>query len=1356
MQARGAPRVQGTPPPLEQETAEVTCPLPCQIPSSHTIAFALIESASVSDCLHPRLQARYTSCFRQLTPNNTLKQVEDGATCAPDPAASAIATAVPALVRRDANSPEPAFSVPDSPEGTAPDSPASPGSPQPITPAPTMPVSASLRPPPAAQQRPVPNSFRFDSESGFGDNRHSYGYHQGADMPQTAAYRPPTQEQHAHDQRTFQAHHAAQHQRAAQTLQQQRVHNPHTFMSEQTGGEGGHQQPAPNCLEAFGSNHEVTLDALWEDYQDNSIHLASFIVQDSEVPSFPPKFDLHLVELIKDPDTGDLFTTQDGMVAVRFCIVDNSFAPQGPKHIIQWIHLSHLLRVPDHSQLNTIDLLYLYEHLPRPTFPDTRGPLEELLPSVSEHTALPGWFLREQVLTPIGWRSGVRVSQTARAVQFNDLSGGSFSVPFDRSDTTGNTHPGGYIIHKAFTEHVFAWGPFSTNHGYPFTYYFNTLYPTHWLLRDGYTYALHEDYNGDRGWFWAMSGSVIQNWHYIRTLIDNGSARIIPSTATCPVRRGRALNPVQYDPNHALITTARRSSHPRDRHATRNGPSAHPTIAEPSSQLARLASQHQHPRRFSVMKTSANAQPSPDPENDASFGLLVESVTRSFSRADPAMIENVIRQYVANSCGSCDGRTQPHLSARGGYKCSNDCGLHTLSETAVDMISSLALSKVVSDQDEDEEPAVSSQPSPPPRTSRKRDNDEDDSAPGATPTTPTTPTTRSKRRAETRPTTQASPKRSKPGKSSDELSLNKWQTLFPNSPELSKLELKYAETPNCFVFCASNNAYRAAHIPPASLAMGPVKGVFNVLYANSGKALAWGAPPTLLVPYEEKRNFHGTALKVPRGAERARLCKISRSLQSTVANAAPSAKKHRSGHSIPEDGWSDEVIERIVLAYKRIHENGADVDAFDHWSEQHEQSLRRNLRERDFTKFQNDIVDHILSEVLESEEVEAVKATRTKETMFDLLKKLRETYPHLAPEALLGKMCTNLNLQEGRKNPKLTHAHGCEYFNGGPCGSELPPPHTTACLPQLASTTLAIYMSALRNHPGVPLEFVAATKSTAVVARIASYARHQASCGRTVEGCDPLFKPEADAIILWLIESMKEITVNSQTDILELIKTATCVAWLATVRDFARRGAGCLRLKRSQCMVFKTAAGSFVGSIDCKHRKVTKSNPHALCLLDMDDPCSSFVNIMRLQQLYENYGIDIAETFLFPLYIISDGAFILAPPTKSNKLQIHTAATLQPLIDRAAKACQLGKKVSVKSLRSMNTMLGASAGLTEPRLNSLMSWTKTSSQAKSYCNMVRALAVPPASVTAEQLKALEHATCYDIATFAADQGQVWN
>ena len=158
----------------------------------------------------------------------------------------------------------------------------------------------------------------------------------------------------------------------------------------------------------------------------------------------------------------------------------------------------------------------------------------------------------------------------------------------------------------------------------------------------------------------------------------------------------------------------------------------------------------------------------------------------------------------------------------------------------------------------------------------------------------------------------------------------------------------------------------------------------------------------------------------------------------------------------------------------------------------------------------------------------------------------------------------------------------------------------------------------------------------------------------------------------------------------------------------------------------------------------------------MNDPCASFVNIMKPQQLYENYGIGIAETFLFPLYTLSDGAFIPAPAAKSNKLQIRTAATLQPLIGRAAKACQTGKKVSVKSLRSMNTMLGASAGPTEPRLSKLMSWTKTPSQAKSYCNMVRALAVPPASATAEQLKALEHAMCYVIATFAADQGQIWN
>lgn len=41
------------------------------------------------------------------------------------------------------------------------------------------------------------------------------------------------------------------------------------------------------------------------------------------------------------------------------------------------------------------------------------------------------------------------------------------------------------------------------------------------------------------------------------------------------------------------------------------------------------------------------------------------------------------------------------------------------------------------------------------------------------------------------------------------------------------------------------------------------------------------------------------------------------------------------------------------------------------------------------------------------------------------------------------------------------------------------------------------------------------------------------------------------------------------------------------------------------------------------------------------------------------------------------------------------------------------------------------------------------SSSEIVLNMIRALAVPPASVTADQLKALEHAKCYDMATFAA-------
>ena len=1435
MQSRGAPRVRGTPPPTVVDAAQVT-PLTCQIPSSHILAFAVIESTSINDCLHPRLKARYASFSRQLTPSHTLTQV--GAAEASATVSVAVADPTPTLVRRNANSPELAFSVPDSPEASTTSELGSPGSPhsdpptssasaQPPDPQPAQckrigcpcdswngkpneyccftcrdgskceryegkqihrfgadtdtdydtstsdsprspeppgspkaaPAATLTSTPPQAQSLvaplPHPRSFGFDRDHGFGDDRYAYDFNQGADMPHTKHYRPPTQEQHAHDQRTFQAHQAAQQQRqAALQLQAQRAAHQDAFMPEQTGGEGATQQPAPNCLETFGRNHVVTLDMLWEDY-DGHIHLASFVVQDGATPTFPPKFDLHLVELIKDADTGDIFTTQDGMVAVRFCINDDSFLTPGPQNIIQWIHLDRLLRVPQHSQLNHNDLLYLYEHLPRPTFPDTRGPLEVPLPTVNEHTALDGYFLREHVLTPTGWRSGARVKQSANAVHFNDLSGGSFTVPLDRSNTSDGFQSSGYIIHKEFTEHVFAWGPFSTNYGYPFTYYFNTLHPTHWLLRDGFSYALHEDYDGDRGWFWAMSGSPVVNWKHIRDLVERGSVSIVASTENCPVRRGRALNPCVYDPDHSLITRARPSSRPQHTTSAGGATSARSSMPTLSNHLARLARQ-QTPRQFTFMKTGRNVQALSTPHTDAGFELLLESVTRSFPSADPVVINRIIHDYVSNTCGTCEGSTTPHLAAKGGYKCANTCGLDTLSERAVDMISSLALSNVVVDQDEEEDPRVSPQPPARANITHKSSDDEEEGDRKVSPPTTTTPV-RSKRLVEKRKAnTPSKPKQVKKPKPNSTSSLNKWQTRFPTPLDLSKLELKYNVKPNTFVFCAATNSYRAAHITSSSLEQGPVKGAFNVLYANSGQALAWGAPPSLLVPYEDMRNFHSTALKVPKGEERARLCKIARSLQSTVANAAPATKKHRSGHCIPEEGWSDDVIERIVLKYKRIHEAGADAEALDRWSEQHETNLRRSLRERDFTKFQNDAIDHILSEVLESAEVEEVKSTRTKETLFNLLRKAQSTYPHLTPEAILSKMITTLNLQEARKHPKLTHAHGCEYFNGGACGSQLPHPRTTACLPQLSSTTLGIYMSALRNHPGVPIEIVQATKSPTIVARISSYARHQASCGRTVEGCDPLFKPEADAIILWLIASMKEITVNSQADILELITTATCVAWLATVRDFARRGAGCLRLKRSQCMIFKTASGSLVGSIDCKQRKVTKSNPHALCPLDMNDPCASFVNIMKLQQLYENYGIDIAETFLFPLYTISKGAFILAPATKSNKLQIHTAATLQPLIDRAAKACQLGKKVSVKSLRSMNTMLGASAGLSEPRLNKLMSWTKTSSQAKSYCNMVRALAVPPASVTAEQLKALEHATCYDIATFAADQGQVWN
>ena len=579
-------------------------------------------------------------------------------------------------------------------------------------------------------------------------------------------------------------------------------------------------------------------------------------------------------------------------------------------------------------------------------------------------------------------------------------------------------------------------------------------------------------------------------------------------------------------------------------------------------------------------------------------------------------------------------------------------------------------------------------------------------------------------------------------------------SLYPFPAEPTKFELGLRKLPNAFFFADSSTKWERIHIPADTLEAGPFKGSFTAYYCKSGRQLKWGADIRIIRPYEEMRDFHASALAVKSKDERAKLSKIARAAQSNAA--APTEVAHRSGHRMPTEGWPVAVTEHVIHQMKVQHTAAVQAGcAFDPWSDKHEQDVHRMLRERDFTNFKNDIIDVALTEALEAG-YDKAQSKSTRESLMKILQKVNIRYPHASPERVINYFITTVNLQEGRSNPRLTHAVTCTYYALGIClRSHKDAAKATPCLVQLTHGTLKSYLSHLGSHPLLSTELAAAIKSRTVQSRVAKIARHQAKCGRVVEGCDPLFREETDTILTWMYEFLASLPAGTPQEMLTVLLWSTCIAWLATVRDFARRGAECLRLRKDACHMFETRSKSLVFCIEVHERKVLKSDPRALAHVIPSDQLSAARAITALYRKFDEFGLDPESPFLFPRLVHRNGALTVDPGTLENPNTGYTASQFQPLLTKAAKACHIVKKVTVKSLRSMNAMLGASAGLSQPQVNKIMSWSSTSTQAKSYSKMVRALAKPPASVSADQLKALQHAECYDVATFATGGLDGW-
>ena len=445
-----------------------------------------------------------------------------------------------------------------------------------------------------------------------------------------------------------------------------------------------------------------------------------------------------------------------------------------------------------------------------------------------------------------------------------------------------------------------------------------------------------------------------------------------------------------------------------------------------------------------------------------------------------------------------------------------------------------------------------------------------------------------------------------------------------------------------------------------------------------------------------------------------------------------------SGVYIPHSGWDDAILQHIMGNLQKLFEE-------EPWSEADVIHFHQQLVERDWSTMEMEVPDLLLDMALHDQHHKSVSRSKTADRLMKSFQQVLEETGSACLGVTVRAWFQRLHLQpDTPPDYKLrTHAKNCPARAGIDWCKRADPINSTLCPAQLKHSTMEGYLSMLKSHDEAIPQLVNACESKMVMDVLKELKSAQISAGRyTVGGAILPFKFYV-AMCIWIRQQRdKALECNDCPTV--VFKWDAFLVYFTSVKHFARRGVSIALMEKARVWLLKTPSMKMVMAVDLVQNKIEECDPTALTFVDNQD---HYNPLRAMQEMYENlvsFGVDVSikgSQFVLSRYELRDGYPALVPASKSNPSSTWTPAQFDPLMKQAAKAVSVPgwEKITVKSLRMLNVVLGSAAGLPQEELNIRCGWKPGSLASENYVRLARMLGKPKPTVSDAQRQALREA-----------------